>query len=76
MYADDMAECEEDLQTLLNTLNDWCSKWDAEINTVETKVMHCRPKAVPRSEWTFTCGSRVLEYCTIYKYLGYWIMNF
>ena len=34
MYADNivlLAECEEDLQTLLNTLNDRCSKWGAAI---------------------------------------------
>ena len=76
MYADDIVLLAEDLQTLLHILNDWCSKWGAEINTVKTNVMHCRPKVVSRSEWRFTCGSRALKYCTIYNYLGYWINEF
>ena len=35
LYADDivlLAENEKDLQTLLNTTHEWCSKWKLNIN--------------------------------------------
>ena len=42
MYADDnvlLAESPEDLQTSLNTMKDYCSMFDLEINIDKTKVM-------------------------------------
>ena len=42
MYADDtvlLVETPEDLQTSLNTMKDYCSMFDLEINIDKTKVM-------------------------------------
>ena len=42
MYADDnvlLAESPEDTQTSLNTMKDYCSMFDLEININKTKVM-------------------------------------
>ena len=43
LYADDivlLAENEKDLQTLLNTTHEWCSKWKLNINIEKSKIMH------------------------------------
>ena len=39
LYADDilLAENEKDLQTLLNTTHEWCSKWKLNINIEKVK---------------------------------------
>ena len=42
LYADDTAICAEsiqELQTVLNTLSDYCEKWSLQINTSKTKVV-------------------------------------
>ncbi len=41
LYADDlviMAESEEDLQTLLNILEQWCKQWRMRVNIKKTKI--------------------------------------
>ena len=42
MFADDMViigDSPEELQAILNTLHDYCSKWGLEVNTVKTKIV-------------------------------------
>ena len=41
MYADDIVLLGEYLRTLVNTLNDWCSKWGAAINLIQLKQKSC-----------------------------------
>ena len=53
MYADDivlLAECEEDLglQTLLNTLNGWCSKYNGVLQSLTIQLKQKFPSLVPR----------------------------
>lgn len=58
-YADDlliMAENESDLQEMLDTLHDWCCKWQMKINADKTKIVHFRTPVVPRSSFAFQCG--------------------
>ena len=47
LYADDLvivSESEEDLQSQLNVLLEWCQKWRMRINIDKTKVVHDRNK--------------------------------
>ena len=75
MYADDLvilAKSEEELQTKLNKLSDYCNKWKLEINVGKTKCM------------VFNRGGRLcnlnlklnnvnVENVKIFKYLGFTI---
>ena len=38
----------------------------------KTKVIHFRPTTKPRSDYAFKCGDKLIEYETLYKYLGFW----
>ncbi len=72
-YADDLvllAENENDLQSLLDTLFDWCSKWRLSINVDKTKVMHFRPVDSNRTNFDFNVNGVSLEIVEQYKYLG------
>ncbi len=43
LYSDDivlLAESESDLQSLLNIVYSWCSKWRLKINKDKTQIMH------------------------------------
>ena len=45
LYADDIvliAECEKDLQDMLNFVSDWCLQWNLNINVNKTQVVHYR----------------------------------
>lgn len=45
MYSDDivlLADSEGKLQTMLNTLHNWCKRWRVLINTSKSKCMHFR----------------------------------
>ena len=47
LYADDiviLANSEQDLQQMLNTLNHWCQKWQLNVNEEKTKIIHFRGK--------------------------------
>ena len=51
LYADDIAlvaNSEEDLQTMLNTLHEWCRRWRVLINTNKSKCVHFRKGRTPR----------------------------
>ena len=76
LYADDivlLAENEKDLQTLLNTTHEWCSKWKLNINVEKSKIMHFRQHRKQQSNFQFKYGSTTLEYCPYYKYLGLYL---
>lgn len=77
-FADDivlLADSEENLQIMLNTLDDWCSKFQLLINVDKSNVVHFRRIRKARSNYQFKLGkSEVLSYVSCYKYLGI-IMN-
>ena len=73
MYADDIvlvADSELKLQTMLNTLHDWCKRWRVLINSDKSKCMHFSKGRSRRSEFEFKVGNNVLETVESYKYLG------
>jgi hypothetical protein len=73
MYADDLvllARNERDLQAMLHTLYNWCTKWQVEINMDKSNVMHFRNESVTRTNVEFTVGCNMLKGTDKYKYLG------
>lgn len=73
MYADDivlLADSEDKLQCMLDTLHRWCQKWRVLINTTKSKAMHFRRGRTQRSDYEFKIGNSVLETVDQYKYLG------
>ncbi len=62
LYADDialLAECESDLQQMLDRLHEWCSNWKLQVNVLKSQVMHFRRgPSVPRSLFKFMCGEQ------------------
>ena len=73
LYADDivlLADCEKDLQNMLNIVADWCVKWRLVVNNDKTQIVHFRKPSVERSEFTFMFGRFGLVYAKSYKYLG------
>ena len=75
-YADDivlLAPNPSSLQSLIDKLNVWCMKNRIAINTSKTKVIHFRNKRHSCSTFEFKCGNLSLDYCSEYKYLGFWI---
>ena len=58
LYADDivlLAENENDLQSMLNLLDTWCSSNHLKINPTKSQIIHFRPKSTPKTNFTFTC---------------------
>ena len=73
LYADDIvliAECEKDLQDMLNFVSDWCLQWKLNVNVNKTQVVHYRNVSIPKTRFVFTCGTSNLEVVSQYKYLG------
>ena len=73
MFADDIVlvtDSEDSLQTLLNTLHEWCRRWRVLINTKKSKCIHFRGDRAKRSERVFKIGDNILETVDQYKYLG------
>ena len=73
MYADDIvliASSEEHLQSMLNTLHEWCKRWRVLINTTKSKCMHFRKGRAPKTLFDFKVGDNSLELVEQYKYLG------
>ena len=73
LYADDLvlvAETEQELQTLLNELDTWCTQNKLSINQRKSNVVHFRPHRINKSNYTFKCGDKVLETVPQYVYLG------
>ena len=73
LYADDIvlvAHNEQEMQTLLNKLHDWCKRWRVLINTDKSKVMHFRTGRRKRTEFQFKERNNFLELTEKYKNLG------
>ena len=73
LYADDivcLAESEEDLQSILCIVENWCRKWRLEVNMSKTNVLHVRKKGRHQSKFLFLFDKRPISYCSSYKYLG------
>jgi hypothetical protein len=74
MYADDivlMADNEDNLQKMLDTLNNWTTLWHLEVNLDKTKVMHCRKQSTQVTDRNVHSGMNTLNTCTSYRYLGF-----
>ena len=72
-YANDivlLAEREEDMQSLLNCLDNWCRRWEMKVNNAKTKIVHFRPQSIVKTNTTFVCGDEQLDIVSQYKYLG------
>lgn len=80
MYADDVcfiAETEQDLQAMLNTLDSWCTKWKLQVNAKKTQVVHFRyGPSVNRTTFQFTCGVDCIKVVDKYRYLGLIFLEF
>ena len=79
LYADDivlLAETEEDMQSLLLIVQNWCQKWRLEVNLEKTNILHVRNKRKPQSRFMFLFNCRPVPYCQDYKYLGCTINEF
>ena len=73
LYVDGVvivADKEENLQDLLNTLADWLNRWKIYINKSKSRVAHFRKNSKPYSNHAFKVGSLGLDYAHKYKYLG------
>ena len=73
LYADDivcLAETENDLQSILFIIENWCKKWRLEVNLTKTNILHVRNSRKPQSKFTFLFDMRPVPYCKFYKYLG------
>ena len=73
LYADDfaiMAENEQNLQSMLICLSEWCKKWDITININKSNVIHFRPNRRKNSEFMFHINTQNILYVDCYKYLG------
>ena len=74
LYADDiilLAETESDLQSMPDSLTQWCLKWGLVINTAKSNVIHFCGISEPMSKYSFRCGDQYLDYVSQYKYLGF-----
>ena len=73
LYADDIvliSENEENLQKMLNFVNEWCEKWQLNVNIEKTKIMHFRKKRKAKTNFKFYIGRTDIEIVKSYKYLG------
>ena len=59
--------------SLIDKTTAWCSENDVLINAEKTKIMHFRHKRRKQHLYHFYYNDQVLDYCSEYKYLGYWI---
>ena len=75
LYADDvvlLAPSSANLQCLIDVVAEWCTKWEMNINTSKTNIVHFRKrlKRKPRSSVIFTFQGNEIVYTSQYKYLG------
>ena len=73
LYADDLvllAETEEDLQCMLDTVLVWCRKWHMKINPKKSNVVHFRPQSYAKTSHEFKYGNEDILTVSRYKYLG------
>ena len=73
MYADDivlLAETEEDLQSLIDLLQQWCDEKKMKVNLDKTKVVYFRNTASEKTRKLFKFGNGNIEITDSYTYLG------
>ena len=73
LYADDMvfiAESEQDLQVMLNTMFEWCKKWRLKVNESKSQIVHFRKTRQKLTDVKFHYGDTQLQVVSDYKYLG------
>ena len=54
LYCDDIvlfAENEDDLQALLFITENWCKKWQLDVNLSKTNILHVRNKSKDQSRF-------------------------
>ncbi|VDI42250.1 Hypothetical predicted protein [Mytilus galloprovincialis] len=76
LYADDIALIapdKESLQRMLNVVTEWCAELKLSVNIGKTKFVHFRPQSFLRSDFTFRCSGKNIDYIDSYKYLGVWM---
>ena len=79
LYADDVvivANNENDLQTMLNTLHSWSKRWAIDINKTKSKIVHFRKANVTKSNFDFKVGEKNIAVDHRYKYLGTYFTEF
>ena len=78
-YADDLvllAQLEDELQLLLNTLHKWCKTWQLEVNSTKSAVIHFRPQSFSATRHNFICGDESILLKSDYSYFGIIINKF
>ena len=63
-YADDMvliADSEDNLQSMLNKMFEWCSRWRIKVNKDKTKKVHFRRPRTGRAQNNFQYGGICLK---------------
>ena len=71
-----LGDTEEELQSILDIVYNWCLKWGVKVNLSKTKTIHFRIKRKSQSSFSFKLGDQKIEYTHEYKYLGYYINEF
>jgi hypothetical protein len=72
-YADDIAliaDSEENLQIMLNTLQEYCCKWRLLINNNKTQIMHFKKPSQPETDLDFEYGGNTIPKTNTYRYFG------
>ena len=73
LYVDDIvfiAETEEHLPQMLDTLHGWTRDWMLSVNLEKTKNIHFRKSSTAHTEFLFTLGTHPVDLETQYRYLG------
>ncbi|KAL4237739.1 hypothetical protein ACF0H5_002452 [Mactra antiquata] len=73
LFADDMVilgNSVEDLQTRLDLLYEYCTKWGLEVNTDKTKIVVFRNKGPIKRNETWKYGEKSLDIVDNFNYLG------
>ena len=65
-----MAKNENDLQTLINCVENWCNKWRMSVNHLKSKIVHFRKVRVSITDFSFTFQNKTVDIVQKYKYLG------
>ena len=74
LYADDVvpiAKSEGELQSLLNSMEQWCTYWQLRVNNSKTNIMHIRNKRRKITDFTFKFDGKDLQKVNMYRYLGF-----
>ena len=64
LYADDIvliSDSPDNLQTMLNTMHNWCKRWRVLINCEKSKVVHFRKGRAKQYDYKFRIGDNSLE---------------